>query len=193
MSIRLITGTQAELDAAIKDTVDDIATAERERLARAARSRLLFLDFDGVINHGEFFHEQHLRGKDAFADGESFDRACVVRLNRLLKATGALVVVSSSWRIGRTLEELREILEHHAFEGEVIGKTPHDYHKCRERGDEIREWLAALPKENERFVVLDDDSDMEAVHGHFVQTKFHKGGLTEEKAAEVVRMFEKLG
>lgn len=191
--IELVTGTPEELRATVEREAVQVTERERLALERAARNRLLFLDFDGVLNHGAFFSEQNARGLDSFADGQCFDRACVERLNGVLAETGALVVVSSSWRIGRDIGELRRLLREHGFVGEVVGRTPHDPQWYRARGAEIRAWLRSLPAANEHFVAVDDDNDMVDVRGHLVKTRFHGGGLTDEKTREVVDLFEELG
>ena len=56
----------------------------------------------------------------------SIDPACIQRLNRLLQRTGAVVIVSSSWRKKHQLSEIVSIIEARGFCGEVIGVTPSD-------------------------------------------------------------------
>jgi len=65
---------------------------------RASGKSLVFLDFDGVLNHAAWLEKLFLKGIDEWSPGMSFDRECVARLNRIIDETGALVVVSSSWR-----------------------------------------------------------------------------------------------
>jgi hypothetical protein len=79
--------------------------------------------------------------------------------------------VSSTWRLGRTVEELQEILNRNGFTGQVIGKTK-DLRKGEDgdsilRGNEILAWIKENPTEcgvaywdYKRYVILDDDSDM---------------------------------
>ena len=79
--------------------------------------------------------------------------------------------MSSTWRLGRSPEELQAILDSCGFTGKVIGKTK-DLRRGEGaesilRGNEILNWI----KENEKtigvryweyknYVILDDDSDM---------------------------------
>lgn len=189
------------------------AVAEQNRLAelrsRAEGGVLLFLDFDGVLNHGPFFQWRAgeraagrlLKGPDQ--PPQEFDRPCVARLNRLCAVSGAGVVVSSSWRLGSTVRRLQGHLDAHGFTGTVLDVTP-DRHMAVEgsalvtgeqRGDEIRAWLDALPvgRGPRAFVVIDDDGDMDAVREHFVKTDFHGGGLTDEKVDEALAVLARQG
>lgn len=102
---------------------------------------------------------------------------CVQRLNELLAATGASIVVSSVWRIGRTVEELQELLSSWGVQGAVIGKTGRS--DDGERGDEIKTWLAGYildhPTRPIDFIVIDDDNDMGDVLPRLIRTSFQHG------------------
>ena len=57
--------------------------------------KVVFIDFDGVLN----------RGSGAFLIEP------VTNLNRVTNLTGAVIVIHSSWRYGRTVDELREMVD----------------------------------------------------------------------------------
>ncbi len=127
---------------------------------------IIFLDFDGVLNNT--VHAFNAKGKDW--QNQELDRDCIERLNNLIKETGAKVVVTSTWRLNRTVEELQSILNKYGFEGQVIGKTPSYRHLDGVRvlrGNEILHWISeneniigAKYYDYKRYVILDDDSDM---------------------------------
>ena len=107
--------------------------------------KLLFLDFDGVLNSERFFRAQGNRYLP-----EQLDEGAVARLNAILARTGAKVIVSSTWRLGYSMEQLQVILARHGFSGEVVGVTPRledvDEDGIRvplhvPRGREIQTWL----------------------------------------------------
>lgn len=131
---------------------------------------VIFLDFDGVLNS--------LRSTLAFGgcDRKQFDPVAVSLVSRLAKGAGAKVVVSSAWRIGSDVMELRSILSGYSasLASRVIDSTPSMLGK---RGDEIARWLAENEdKHNGQFVILDDDSDMlDSQRPHFVQTAHRDG------------------
>ena len=133
-------------------------------------TKIIFLDFDGVLN-SQLYYKSGRHSARPIAFENDIDPDSVALLNQLVKATEAKVVVSSSWRHGRTVEQLQAILDHNGFVGEVIGKTK-DL-RCGEdgqyvmRGNEIYAWM----RENKaivgdsspdahNYIILDDDSDM---------------------------------
>jgi hypothetical protein len=154
--------------------------------------RLVFLDFDGVLNS----HEYARRLGDE-CDVLGIDLVAVSRLNRLVQEGCAEVVVSSSWRHGRTLDQLREILGAAGFTGTVVGKTPDCAHKSEGglwhgamRGNEIRTWIDLAPLYDVRvgqFVIIDDDSDMAHLADRHIKTKFETG-LTDEDVDRAIDM-----
>lgn len=139
---------------------------------------IIFLDMDGVMNslrwHDEF-KEKHGRGPAAIRPLESIDPAAVKRLNWIISATGAKLVISSSWRHGYKQVEFREILQSAGVRGEMIDFTPTRLN-VSERGGEIDAWLSKRD-DVERFVILDDDSDMEPHMEHLLKTSWKEGLL----------------
>jgi hypothetical protein len=127
---------------------------------------LIFLDFDGVLNSQLWY----VRTKGS-REQDDLDREAIGYLNDLVSTTGARVVVSSTWRLNRTIEELQEILGRNGFTGEVIGKTI-DMRRGENgdsilRGNEILAWIkdhqedCGVPYwDYRRYVIFDDDSDM---------------------------------
>jgi hypothetical protein len=83
--------------------------------------KVIFLDFDGCLNSAAYLKS---RPEDERVGVIGLDRAAVARLNRLVHATGASIVVSSTWRHGRSVAQLAKILCEVGFEGYVLGATP---------------------------------------------------------------------
>lgn len=121
--------------------------------------RYLFLDIDGPLN----------TGRNDFLDpdryGHHFDDAAVRNLRRIVKETGAKIVVSSSWR-HMGLERIRDIWERWGLPGDIVGCTPGAWGSNRvfsSRGEEIRQWLTENAETDDVYVILDDMSDQEAL------------------------------
>lgn len=113
--------------------------------------KVIFLDIDGVLN------TSHGSDDDVFTELGVLNKTLVARLNKLIADTNAKVVISSSWRILSTQEEITNALESVGFEGEIISMTPNSSHRFR--GLEILEWKRGRT-DVENYIILDDDSDM---------------------------------
>jgi len=141
--------------------------------------KYLFLDFDGVLNSAPFLEDAHARRRSIERDGGSIgddsymlDWYAVARVNRIVEATGAKVVISSSWRILDSMKDIVGFLDNVGFAGHVVGMTPN---LQTYRGLEIQAWIDALEEPPESIVILDDDSDMEHLTDRLVNTDFETG------------------
>lgn len=136
--------------------------------------RVIFLDVDGVLNN-----EKSLR------IGELISMDCVRHVRRISKLADADIVISSSWRIGNSVQTLQEMF-HMVGLYRVIGKTSSNDPSCSDRGDEIKQWLDANPTV-ENYVILDDDRDMlEEQIPHFILTEAMEG-ITESQSDYAIR------
>ncbi len=168
--------------------------------------KLIFLDIDGVLNNMGWLHTMYSLGTDPMKlRRELLDRVSVGVLNDIVKWTGAKVVISSSWRWGRTLNDMRAILADNGFIGEVIGMTPVDgdlvkeilcmYGERIQRGHEIRAWLKNHIMEGlevEAYVVIDDSGDMAGVEDHLVLLN-HDTGLQAEHIPAILKKLDTPG
>lgn len=162
--------------------------------------KVLFLDIDGVVNKGRRFRV----GFD-WADAK-----CVDFINEVIRKTGAKIVISSSWRIGSTLEELSDHFKNKfRIDGEFIGLTPAidlemegmDHKVSAPRAMEVRDWLNDHP-EVTSFAVIDDmdifvGSEEEAVVEDaeikqcFVKLDFF-GGMTHDAKVKLIKILSGL-
>lgn len=130
--------------------------------------KIIFLDIDGTLNNAEFYNRK------AASDFESinhpyneFDPNSIDKLNWLVNETGAKVVITSTWRLGYTLEQLQQLFFKLGFKGEIISMTGIGCRECV-RGNEIFTWIKNNQEllgyesyfEYDKYVILDDDSDM---------------------------------
>lgn len=108
-------------------------------------------------------------------------------IKQIVNATGAKLVLSSTWRVGWFYEETtgthhsdfdewqylkEEFLEQGLY---FFDYTP--LHKNRHRGTEIQMWLDRWEDEIDAYCVIDDDMfDIRDMHkGHLVQTSYDHG------------------
>jgi hypothetical protein len=103
----------------------------------------LFLDFDGVL-HPEGVPHRRL-----------FERLPAVE-EILLAHPQVRVVVSSTWRLRRSISELRQLFDP-GVAGQVIGRTPHlDDGQPFARERECLQWLRSHADAWSAWVALDD-------------------------------------
>lgn len=146
--------------------------------------KVIFLDIDGVLNCQS--------SKSHCGIFVGIDDSKVKRLREIVDATGAKIVLSSSWRIGwapRNVDcddEGRYLNRKLRREGLCIldktGKSPR-------RPMEVYDWLQG--KQIESFVILDDeDWNWGHLSKHWVQTEFYddNGGLQDEHVVKAIEI-----
>jgi hypothetical protein len=151
--------------------------------------KVIFLDFDGVLNNDNFL--MSLDPTTPHGEGH-IDPKAVMLLNTIVEITGAEIVISSSWRIPYTIEELKKFLTRRGFDhaDKIIGRTPGV--DRNDRGVEIFVWLSRAEETGdgaEHFVILDDNDDMKPLMQHLVRTN-PDVGLCEE---DMLKAIEQLG
>jgi len=128
--------------------------------------KVIFLDIDGVMNSVNT-RPQDPRGLIDFLDPRN-----VSVLNAIVEATGAVVVVSSSWRLSMPFAALKSTFASANCVAEIIDVTPEI--NGGERVLEVVAWLERQAQPPTHFVVLDDDFDMPAFPDKLVRTsKFY--------------------
>ena len=145
--------------------------------------KVIFLDFDGVLNNEPYLQKV---GNYRTLDPESIDQ-----LNRVLEATEAKSVVSSTWRyMYPSVRDLNELLESHGLpKGCVTGLTPRvlDYNVHYTRGAEIALWLERHGS-IKNWVAVDDESAMEPLPSERVVKTEWVVGLQKEHADKMIEV-----
>lgn len=157
---------------------------------------ILFLDFDGVLNTVRYTmsllkHTSVL--KDQY--GSLFDPTSVDNLKKIIDATDAEIVVSSSWRY-KGLESLQEMWKERKLPGVLTGITPYIMPQpdiTARRGREIEMYLDQLTqteKVTRKYVIIDDIDDfLPTQQGNTVITDTERG-ITQyevEKAVSILK------
>jgi hypothetical protein len=147
--------------------------------------KLIFLNIDGVLNSMAWFKgHEHDRGL-----GHLNPTACA-RAQRICDVTGAVLVISSTWRLLHKMADLGKMLTTRGLTARVVGRTPASRVDER-RGHEIQRWLdtadVARRTPPTGMVILDDDSDMFHLTPWLVKTPFETG-LTDYYADKAIEM-----
>jgi|CXWL01.1.fsa_nt_gi hypothetical protein len=143
--------------------------------------KIIFLDFDGVINNAFKWQTDN---------PDHFDRALVQNINSVILATGAKVVVSSDWRRGSTLLWLQDILDQHGFQGTILDKTDDVDDSVSktlqdDRVNQIQRWLDQHDVVD-RWIVI-DDMVLPLADANFVKTN-PALGFTDADAGKAIRL-----
>lgn len=143
------------------------------------KTNIIFLDIDGVMNTEHHLRRQKLETGDM--NNENWAPTACRHLILLCEQFNAQIVISSTWRIERDIQELRSILTLNDISPELlIGTTPILVHEAPPdtfcRGDEIKRWLSENSCRN--YVIIDDISAsefLEEQQSHLVTVKPDKG------------------
>jgi hypothetical protein len=182
--------------------------------------KIIFLDIDGCLNCEEAYLSGECQYQEwVWEDGrkDHYQRFCSWSkdlLNKLIKETGAKIVISSTWRHSG-IEFMRKVWALEEMEGEIIGITP----SMRTRGihiprgmeikyfleedlkfshinwdqDQQRESMKRSGVDN--YIIIDDDSDMlYNQRNHFVHvlpSPRNKLGFNEKYYAQALDKLSK--
>lgn len=138
--------------------------------------KIIFLDLDGPI----------------FNNGVLINNALHC-LNELIRLTGAKIVVTSDWRIGKTLEQIKELISSTLGENiskEVMGITDVIYHNNVEvaRAAEIQYWLDSSSENITRYVIIDDNESAALLSSAMNFVKVGDAGITGEVFRNCLRI-----
>lgn len=158
---------------------------------------VVFLDIDGVLNTPEDYAKWSASDPQTLGPSDRaeylFNPGLVERLNRITDATGAAIVVSSSWRfyycggpVGYQFEALISLFRKVGIKAPVVGPTPPTNHS---RWDAIEEWIDNHDALGHlRYAVLDDDvpsAEWPWKRNH-VHCRAFPGGLTADNEARAI-------
>jgi hypothetical protein len=112
--------------------------------------------------------EQERYDEDVSRAYYDIDPLSISNLFDLIDKTKASIVISSTWRNGKSIKFFNDVFKRRGFslEGTVIGLTPKGCTHCC-RGNEIQQWikehdisLGAPYYDFSDYLIIDDDSDM---------------------------------
>lgn len=146
--------------------------------------KILFLDFDGVLNTQEY---RDVHG----SSGAGIDKSRLLLIKSIVDATNAKIVLITSLReywdknpdkcdyFGKVINEVFA-----EYGLEIYDKTP--VSKSGERVDEILEWIVDNPGIKNYVVIDDNDLKVSFLYKNFVQPKDGIEQEHVEKAIEIL-------
>lgn len=133
--------------------------------------RAIFTDIDGVLN-------PHWKTK--------WSKSSIQIYNQICQEYDLKPVITSTWRINHTKEQLQKIFYEQGIEVEIYDYTPHLDQK--DRGLEIKEWLNNNKVDN--YVVIDDIVHNITPHVDNVIKVRNWVGLTTEEYIEIKKILD---
>lgn len=144
--------------------------------------KVIFLNIDGVLTNESNYQYSIL------------DKNNVQLFNKLLEESGAIVVISSSWRLMISIAEISSRLKAAGFKyfDRLLGITPvlSSEYTC---ADEIYAWIKQMPIQ--KYVVINDDkfednNILTTTFGDNVIVTNPVVGLTDVKVKEALRLLQ---
>jgi hypothetical protein len=147
---------------------------------------IVFLDIDGVLNSVDL--------RSALAESSSLDPRPVACLNRILRETGARLVLSSSWRYlilggAMTLSGFEYLLRTHGVAKDCLAGHTCPDEDTAERGAQIRRWLDEHGPVAAWAALDDMPLELGADSWRHVQTD-RRVGLSDADATSVIRILQ---
>ncbi len=126
---------------------------------------------------------------DPDTEESAFDKRAVARLNEITAATGAKIVLSTSWARPHSAAYLAELFARVGILGEVIGRTPRNPIASEKRAFEIQSWLTGNPVH--AFIILEDAHEMGELEARTVRTTWGHG-LLDEHVEKAIALLEEV-
>jgi HAD domain in Swiss Army Knife RNA repair proteins len=164
-------------------------------------NKIIFLDIDGVLNPQHYMNCLHKIWKASFSEIKSqddfgdlfFEHNCDA-LQMIVDATGADIVISSTWRLAGGIK-MKELWMHRKLAGKIIGITPTEvqvvesgkaeFYDAVCRGMEIAHWIDTNNFKG-NYVIIDDTEDMLKLQEPFFVKTNSWVGLTYKDAKKAI-------
>lgn len=150
--------------------------------------KVIFLDIDGVLNSTQYW-ESIQDEKRTMPEMEfELDPKCIMNLKKIVDATNAKIVVTSTWkRIPEKMNKFERYIPQYGLH--VYDKTP-CYPDAIHRGDEIRQYLEKHRSEVDKFILIDDEEypDFNELTNYLVKTNFYEYGLGQKHVKQAIQM-----
>lgn len=144
--------------------------------------------------YSDFLIENGLCETDA--DGYLFDPEAVQNLERIIEATDAKIIITSTWRLDGDMQTL---WRNRNLAGEVIGVTPtllreKTIEKIKvyygHRGMEVEAWLEDNAIAPYKYAILDDEDDYLPHQSEHLILTDPMTGITEDVAENVISLLQ---
>ena len=167
--------------------------------------KILFLDFDGVLNTDSYRRKLLENGKmisDNF--GPLFDPAATDNLKKIVDAVpGLVIMITSSWKVTHDFSWFKELWSQRNMPGQIrllpdyvpeidfSQVNEEDIYLLSGKGYEIKHWLEMSAPDNCKFAILDDMSIFLPEQLPYLVQTDPLYGITEKEVRKVVELLTK--
>ncbi len=161
--------------------------------------KYIFLDFDGVLNSDVYMKSKAYQDEvGEYDDWEVIQKAhhthldplALELIDKIVYATGAVVIASTTWRLRYSIAEMNLMLENRGAKFRISGVTPAIRMFGSDRGGEIKRYMEDSLDEVENFVIIDDIDffiHYMDLYPHFVHTD-SKYGIRNSDVEEAIKI-----
>jgi len=148
--------------------------------------KYIYLDIDGVL----ITYDSLKKGKSG--SKSTPDPKCIINLNKIIKETGADIILSSSWGISKSLEEMSILFKQWGIVGNLVDKIPNNYlpdvESYKNRQYNIFVHCVTNSIYPEKIIILDDTSiEDHCLEDRWIKTSLN-GGLLEDHVNQAIRL-----
>ena len=165
--------------------------------------KVVFLDFDGVLNTENYQAKLRQEGKPQWDNfGQIFDPEAVENLKMILDTVpDVLLVINSSWKLVG-MNTVKAMWKARHLPGKIHGATPDDVPDLTSidledydniamlagKGNEVKQWMEQNVPQGCTYVILDDMPDfLPEQEEHLICTD-PRVGITIENAMKAIRL-----
>lgn len=160
--------------------------------------KVLFVDIDGVLVPSwslSYTNELTKFGTDPF------DKECIKKLNKIIDSVDDIeLVISSNWKDGLSISEIRELFDQSGVNKKPIAFTPKNkkYNSMFLEYGRLVEILQFVVNHRlQNWVAIDDleltkEDKYNIIHPHFFKTKEHEGLNCPNSEEEIVKKFNNI-
>lgn len=168
--------------------------------------KVVFLDFDGVLNTENYQAKLRQEGKPQWDNfGQIFDPEAVENLKMILDTVpDAIIVINSSWKL-EGMDAVNAMWKARHLPGKIHGATPDDVPDLTSidledydniamlasKGNEVKQWMEQNAPQGCTYVILDDMPDfLPEQEEHLICTD-PSVGITMENAIEAISLLNR--
>ncbi len=166
--------------------------------------KVIFIDFDGVLNTENYQAQLRAEGKSGWDEfGQLFDPKSVENLKTVLDSVpGAVLVINSSWKF-EGFDRMLSLWKARRLPGKIHSVTPNyvpqdlleidlenfdNIAMLSGKGNEVKQWLELYGGKDCRYVIFDDLPDfLPEQKEHLICTN-PKVGITKEDAVRAIEL-----